>query len=947
MNKFYLILLAFLLLSVKSYSQITPSWAWGEYYPISDVVTSTYHNDYIYMIGNYYNNIQIGSVTLSNAGGSDTYLAKWDTLGNLIWAKSISDTGSQTVAAIHINSNNEIVIAGNFTNPSLVIGNDTLFSGVMEGVYTATFDLSGNIINAFGIPSAYCTDFCLDNADNIYINTLNGLKKFTSSGVIIWQKPYGARYIQYSSLGSCIMGIGDFNGTITLGGTTITAGYSATWGVNSDIYAIQFDLNGNVNWLTQVTNTARADNCCIPYLQESTGDLFISIMTLSLSGQYVFIYKLSLSGVQSIVPFNNVASGVVIPSTFVEYYPAIFNISGRDSFLSFMLTSSPFYGPNRGLGVFNLNSQETVLSLNCLADYHLFRGLNSIYMKGSVGSVLHTFGKLGPPLLTSLNTYFTNHYCVGSSVNLTSNVVGGVPPYTYSWAPSTGLSSSTTNAVSFTVNTNITYILTVNDASGQVVKDTFDIIVDTPLNPLVITPQFSGFCHDSMYLFSNSGLSVNWYKYDGLNWNVNFPIFYNDSTIIYDIGLYRATISNYCNTVADTLQINPIAVVNANANSLNICTGQSLTLYGSGALTYTWSSGVINNIAFNPSMTQTYTVTGIDLNGCIGTDTINVEVNSSSSSTINTTICSSALPYVWNSQTLTSSGTYTATLLNANGCDSIASLNFVVNPSSTSTTNVTICSDALPYVWNSQTHTSSGTYLAYFVNAFGCDSIANLNLIVNPANASTTNISICSNALPYVWNSQSLTSSGIYTSSFINGFGCDSIETLNLTVNPTPQPTIIQNNYTLICTNASNVTYQWYFNGVTIGGNDSMLAITQDGQYFVMITDSAGCIGFDYLSVIGLGVDKIENDNLISIYPNPSSGLLNIHYSLSDNSLFNLKLMDVQGRTLTTILENKKPMSGTYHQVINLKSLGLTPGIYLLSGHSANHHWTKRIVYFE
>lgn len=91
MNKFYLILLAFLLLSVKSYSQITPSWAWGEYYPLSDVVNSTYHNDYIYVIGNYYNNIQIGSVTLSNAGGSDTYLAKWDTLGNLIWAKSISD----------------------------------------------------------------------------------------------------------------------------------------------------------------------------------------------------------------------------------------------------------------------------------------------------------------------------------------------------------------------------------------------------------------------------------------------------------------------------------------------------------------------------------------------------------------------------------------------------------------------------------------------------------------------------------------------------------------------------------------------------------------------------------------------------------------------------------------------------------------------------------------
>lgn len=122
------------------------------------------------------------------------------------------------------------------------------YSLVVSKEFTrATFDLSrGHIINAFGIPSAACTDFCLDNADNIYINTWNGLRKFTSTGIFIWQKPYGAQYIHYSALGSCIMGAGLFEGTITLGGTTITAGYSASWGSQHDIYAIQFDLNGNV-----------------------------------------------------------------------------------------------------------------------------------------------------------------------------------------------------------------------------------------------------------------------------------------------------------------------------------------------------------------------------------------------------------------------------------------------------------------------------------------------------------------------------------------------------------------------------------------------------------------------------------------------------------------------------------------------------------------------------
>jgi hypothetical protein len=62
--------------------------------------------------------------------------------------------------------------------------------------------------------------------------------------------------------------------------------------------------------------------------------------------------------------------------------------------------------------------------------------------------------------------------------------------------------------------------------------------------------------------------------------------------------------------------------------------------------------------------------------------------------------------------------------------------------------------------------------------AFG----GNVNVCVPVTN--TTNVTICASALPYTWGSQTIVAAGTYTNSAINAAGCDSVETLNLTVNP-------------------------------------------------------------------------------------------------------------------------------------------------------------------
>jgi hypothetical protein len=67
------------------------------------------------------------------------------------------------------------------------------------------------------------------------------------------------------------------------------------------------------------------------------------------------------------------------------------------------------------------------------------------------------------------------------------------------------------------------------------------------------------------------------------------------------------------------------------------------------------------------------------------------------------------------------------------GCDSIATLNLAINAATTSSTNVMVCSNQLPY-WNEKDYNAAGAYTFTTTNAAGCDSVATLNLAINAIN---------------------------------------------------------------------------------------------------------------------------------------------------------------------------------------------------------------------
>jgi hypothetical protein len=66
-----------------------------------------------------------------------------------------------------------------------------------------------------------------------------------------------------------------------------------------------------------------------------------------------------------------------------------------------------------------------------------------------------------------------------------------------------------------------------------------------------------------------------------------------------------------------------------------------------------------------------------------------------------------------------------------------------------------------------------------------------------------------------------------------------------------------------------------------------------------------------------------------NIYPNPTTDVLNIEYTLAEAAEVNISIHDVQGR-LVFLLESTEQDAGNQKMILNLDNYGLTTGIYLL-----------------
>ncbi|MBE0422300.1 MAG: gliding motility-associated C-terminal domain-containing protein, partial [Lutibacter sp.] len=202
---------------------------------------------------------------------------------------------------------------------------------------------------------------------------------------------------------------------------------------------------------------------------------------------------------------------------------------------------------------------------------------------------------------------------------------------------------------------------------------------------------------------------------------------------------------------------------------------------------------------------------------------------------------------------------------NEAGCTNTATLNLTINSSTTSEETATACDS---YTWNGTEYTESGVYTFESENEAGCTNTATLNLTINAVPVITisgNSVLTCANesieltatvqgATSYLWNTGATTASiavttqGNYSVTVTGVSGCSATSSVMVTGDASQPSVVISGNSVLTCASTSatlvatatvqgTASYLWNTGAIT-----ATISVTAPGEYSVTVTDSSnGC----------------------------------------------------------------------------------------------------------
>lgn len=300
---------------------------------------------------------------------------------------------------------------------------------------------------------------------------------------------------------------------------------------------------------------------------------------------------------------------------------------------------------------------------------------------------------------------------------------------TASW-PGTFVWSNAATTQSISVTTSVSTTFWVKDPNNCV-ADTFKFVV-AGLPPTSNFGYTGPYCASVPVTFNdistNAPTAWSWSVTPSTGVTINTPTSQNPTITFNSAGIYTVTqqTSNGFGSgspISKTLTINsnPSVITVASPTSAAICIGNPIKLTASGASTYTWTGGIVNAVAFTPTSSATYSVTGTDANGCQNSTSQVVTVNPLPTISANT---SNSLMCVGQTVTITANGATTYTWNT-----SATSAAIVVSPTTTTTysvngTDANNCSNSSSFTQSVSTCTG--------INAFTQNH--QINIYPNPNN---------------------------------------------------------------------------------------------------------------------------------------------------------------------------------------------------------------------
>ena len=510
----------------------------------------------------------------------------------------------------------------------------------------------------------------------------------------------------------------------------------------------------------------------------------------------------------------------------------------------------------------------------------------------------------------------------GAGVNLVTNyfpyangtwngTASGCPSITPVWSPAAGLSNAgILNPVASPTATT-TYTVSATGTNGCVGADQVVVNVNpSPANAPIIAP--------SVLCVGNNATVSN--PVPNGTWSVNSPSVMSLNAATGDIvGVsagtatvsYTTTAVNGCTTTTTAnigVQAIPVATISS-SNGNSICQGSATTLTAPAAASYAWNNGATTQ-TISVTAGGSYSVVITSAAGCVSnpstplTLTVNQPPVANAIVSGPTTFCqggsvvltaSGGTSYAWNNSinaaanTISTSGTYTATVTNAAGCSATTApitVNVLPAPAASISANgptafcegssvVLSANGAGTYVWSNGSTASSiavnnsGSFTYTVTDANGCTttttptavtvtalpvvaSIVGANTVCEGANTLFTNASTGG-----TWSSSNAAVASVDATGNISGVaggnavisytvtnnGCSTTQTKAISVQTAPATSIAVSGPTTFCAGGSVVLTAATGNGYnwTNSSTAQAITVTSSGTYGVAVTNGQGC----------------------------------------------------------------------------------------------------------
>jgi hypothetical protein len=629
------------------------------------------------------------------AGSANLFIAKYNSSGTYVWAKS-TDTQTYTSAAetrcnsLALDASNNIYITGNLHGYAVDFDPGSGTNNLSSAYYVGSF---GQI---------------LTSGSDIFF------AKYDNNGNHVWAKALNrgnnGNYVFLNSKSKSIA-------VSTLGQVHIT-GYYET----SSSSTLDFDPGPGTVTMTALGGGdiffAKYNSCPGPTITASSGAIC--------PGQ---TYSMSISGAST----YSVNGTAVSAYTFNPLSTTVYSVTGTNS-----------------LACTSANAITATITVQTSPSVSASSGSicsGKVYTISVAGATTYSINGVGSTNFTVNPTTNTNYSITGTGTNscVSSNTaIATVTVYTLPVISASGSSICAGSTASITVNGANTYSVNGNSASNFTFSPTVTTnynITGTDANGCVsgtaavatitvhaipvVNAVSGGVCTGSIFTLNVSGAS----SYS-INGNAASSFTFNPSSNTqYSVTGTSAVGCVSSNTAVAAVTVYSLPVVSASGGTL--CSGKVYTMTVSGANTYSVNGNAVTTLTFSPMTNTTYSITGKSAQGCVSSNTAvasisvspspTVSVNSSSvcAGNVATITASGANLYSWsNSQTGTSihvtpavTSTYTVTGTDAgNGCTNAAtatvtvhSTSITVSGSSTICVNETgtlVASGATTYTWS-------------------------------------------------------------------------------------------------------------------------------------------------------------------------------------------------------------------------------------------------------